>query len=69
MLMDLRAYVEEQWADDDFGVLKEDFKNAFNLVSCLEILLYCAEYFPELLTWVNWCCYGQHLIMWHSRSV
>ena len=32
LLIDLRAYVEEQWADDDFGVLKEDFKNADFLV-------------------------------------
>ena len=47
----LRACIEEHWADDDFGVLKVDMKNAFNVVSRQEILVECAKHFPELLPW------------------
>ena len=55
----IRACVDKHWNDLDFSVLKVDFKNAFNLVSRNAVLQECAEHFPDLLPWVNWC-YGSH---------
>ena len=57
--------VIKHWFDDDFGVLKIDMKNAFNLVSRQALLSECAKHFPELFPWVSWC-YGQHHLLWHS---
>eukprot|EP00731_Ephydatia_muelleri_P021851 Em0014g442a len=61
----LRACIDKHWFDDDFGVLKIDMKNAFNLVSRQALLSECAKHFPELFPWVSWC-YGQHPLLWHS---
>ena len=61
----LRACMDKHWFDDDFGVLKIDMKNAFNLVSRQALLSECAKHFPELFPWVSWC-YGQHPLLWHS---
>ena len=50
--------------EDDFVVLKVDLKNAFKMVSRQAALTECAEHFPELLPWANWC-YGHHPFLWH----
>eukprot|EP00731_Ephydatia_muelleri_P025447 Em0017g530a len=47
----LRACMDKHWFDDDFGVLKIDMKNAFNLVSRQALLSECAKHFPELFPW------------------
>ena len=60
----LRTCIEKHWSENDFGVLKVDMTNAFNLVSRQAILSECAKHFPELLPWVSWC-YGQHPLLWH----
>eukprot|EP00731_Ephydatia_muelleri_P010406 Em0005g992a len=60
----LRTCIEQHWSENDFGVLKVDMTNAFNLVSRQAILSECAKHFPELLPWVSWC-YGQHPLLWH----
>ena len=60
----LRTCIEQHWSENDFGVLKVDMTNAFNLVSRQAILSECAKHFPELLPWVSWC-YGQHHLLWH----
>ena len=60
----LRTCIEQHWSENDFGVLKVDMTNAFNLVSRQAILSECARHFPELLAWVSWC-YGQHPLLWH----
>ncbi|KAL5481549.1 hypothetical protein EMCRGX_G021737 [Ephydatia muelleri] len=60
----LRTCIEQHWLENDFGVLKVDMTNAFNLVSRQAILSECAKHFPELLPWVSWC-YGQHPLLWH----
>ena len=54
----LRTCIDQHWMEHDFGVLKVDMTNAFNLVSRQAILSECAKHFPELLPWVSWC-YGQ----------
>ena len=61
----LRTCIDQLWMEHDFGVLKVDMTNAFNLVSRQAILSECAKHFPELLPWVCWC-YGQHPRLWHS---
>ena len=61
----LRTCIDQHWMEHDFGVLKVDMTNAFNLVSRQAILSECAKHFPELLPWVSWC-YGQHPLLWHS---
>ena len=60
----LRTCIEQHWSENDFGVLKVDMTNVFNLVSRQAILSECAKHFPELLPWVSWC-YGQHPLLWH----
>eukprot|EP00731_Ephydatia_muelleri_P016004 Em0009g428a len=60
----LRTCIEQHWLENDFGDLKVDMTNAFNLVSRQAILSECAKHFPELLPWVSWC-YGQHPLLWH----
>ena len=60
----LRTCIEQHWSENDFGDLKVDMTNAFNLVSRQAILSECAKHFPELLPWVSWC-YGQHPLLWH----
>ena len=55
----LRTCTQQNWSENDFGVFKVDMMNAFNLVSRQAILSECANHFPELLPWVNWC-YGHH---------
>ncbi|KAL5509256.1 hypothetical protein EMCRGX_G004594 [Ephydatia muelleri] len=60
----LRTCIEQHWSENDFGVLKVDMTNAFNLVSRQAILSECAKHFHELLPWVSWC-YGQHPLLWH----
>eukprot|EP00731_Ephydatia_muelleri_P004695 Em0002g871a len=47
----LRTCIEQHWSENDFGVLKVDMTNAFNLVSRQAILSECAKHFPELLPW------------------
>ena len=59
----LKACIEEHWANNDFGVLKVDLKNALNLVSCQAISL-DAEHLSELFSWVSWS-YGQHIVLCH----
>eukprot|EP00731_Ephydatia_muelleri_P003982 Em0002g158a len=49
----LRACMDKHWFDDDFGVLKIDMKNAFNLVSRQALLSEYAKHFPELFPWVS----------------
>ena len=49
------------------GVMKVDFKNAFNLVSRDAVLQECANHFPDLLPWVAWC-YGSHPFLWHTMG-
>ena len=56
----MRTCIDQHWSENDFGVLKVDMKNAFNLVSRQAILSECAKHFPELLPW----CYGQHPLLW-----
>ena len=51
----LRTCIDKHWMEHDFGVLKVDMSNAFNLVSRQAILSECAKHFPELLPWVSWC--------------
>eukprot|EP00731_Ephydatia_muelleri_P034760 Em0075g13a len=60
----LRTCIEQHWSENDFGVLKVDMTNAFNLVSRQAILSECAKHFHELLPWVSWY-YGQHPLLWH----
>ena len=55
-------------SDLDFGVLKIDMQNAFNLVSRQAILDECLANFTELLPWVVWC-YSQHPTLWHPLGV
>ena len=61
----LHACMDQHWFDDEFGVLKIDMKNAFNLVSRQALLFECVKHFPELFPWVSWC-YGQHPLLWPS---
>ena len=55
----VRSCVEKHWMDEDFGVLKVDMRNAFNLASRQILLSECEKHFPELLPWVRWC-YSKH---------
>ena len=64
----LRQCVISHKSDLDFGVLKIDMQNAFNLVSRQAILDECLANFPELLPWVVWC-YSQHPTLWHPLGV
>ena len=43
--------MDQHWFDDEFGVLKIDMKNAFNLVSRQVLLSEYAKHFPELFPW------------------
>ena len=63
----LKIFISHK-SDLDFGVLKIDMQNAFNLVSRQAILDECLANFPELLPWVVWC-YSQHPTLWHPLGV
>ena len=63
----LRNCIESHWNDGDFVVLKIDFQNAFNMVSCQGLLDECLLHFPELTPWAS-CCYGQHPKLFHSMG-
>ena len=41
----LRICIDQHWMEHDFGVLKVDMTNAFNLVSRQAILSECAKHF------------------------
>ena len=43
----LRKCIELHWDDEDFAVLKNDMRNAFNLISRQALLSECSLFFPE----------------------
>ena len=53
--------------DEDFGVIKVDIRNAFNLASHQILLFECEKHFPKLLPWVS-RCYSKHPFLWHSMG-
>ena len=54
----VRAFVREHGESPNYGVLRQDLVNAFNLISRNEFWLLVRNYFPIMLPWVEYC-YGQ----------
>ena len=68
----MRNTIDSHWNDQDFSILKVDFKNAFNSVDRGILLRECKQHFPDLFPWVEWCYGGQPILRYqwteHVRS-
>ena len=56
-------------ADSDLGLLKIDFKNAFNVVDRGAFMKSTFESLPALSNWTNWCYGGPSVLLYDHRYV